>query len=82
MALNVHGIYRLPDGREFLVRAGRHGGYVLHDLRMGIYAAPVYLIDGSGQFLSWGRPTRWSVTDLSDTGRRSVPEPQRVSDTL
>jgi len=78
MNLNDHGIYKLPDGREFLVRAGRNGSYVLHDLRLGVSSAPVYLIDGSGQFLSWGRPTRWSLGDLSDTGRRSIPELQKL----
>ncbi len=78
MDLNDHGIYKLPDGREFLVRAGRNGSYVLHDLRLGVSSAPVYLIDGSGQFLSWGRPTRWSLGDLSDTGRSSIPEIQKL----
>ena len=79
MDLKDHGIYKLPDGREFLVRAGRHGTFVLHDLRLGVSLAPVYLIDGSGQFLSWGKPTRWSLSDLSDTGRRSIPEIQRLT---
>ncbi len=78
MKLNDHGIYKLPDGREFLVRAGRHGGYFLHDLRLGVSSPPIYLIDGSGQFLSWGKLTRWSLGDLSDTGRRSTPEVQRL----
>ncbi|MBC8030678.1 MAG: hypothetical protein H7Z16_11250 [Pyrinomonadaceae bacterium] len=81
MNLNDHGIYKLPDGREFVVRAGRHGSYVLHDLRMGVSSAPVYLIDGSGQFLSWGKPTRWNLGDLSYTGRRSIPQGQRLVDT-
>ena len=78
MELKDHGIYALPDGREFVVRAGSHGGYFLHDLRRGVASAPVYLIDGSGQFLSWGKHTRWSLGDLSDTGRRSIPEMQRL----
>lgn len=78
MKLNDHGIYRLPDGREFLVRTSTQGGYILHDLRLGVASAPVYLIDGSGQFLSWGRPTRWSLGDLRDTGRTSLPELQRL----
>ena len=78
MELKDGGIYTLPDGREFVVRARRHGGYVLHDLRLGVSYAPVYLIDGSGQFLSWGKPTRWSLADLGDTGRRAVLEIERV----
>jgi len=68
MILNDQGIYELPDGRKFVVRAGRQGSYVLHDLGMGVSSAPVYLIDGSGQFLSWGKPTRWNLGDLRDTG--------------
>jgi hypothetical protein len=78
MNLEDNGIYKLPDGREFLVRAGRQGSYFLHDLRLGVASAPVYLIDGSGQFLSWGKPTRWSLSDLSNTGRTSTPEIQRL----
>lgn len=78
MELKDHGIYELPDGREFLIRAGRHGGYFLHDLRLGVASPPVYLIDGSGQFLSWGKRTRWSLGDLSDTGRRATPEIERL----
>lgn len=76
MNLEDNGIYKLPDGREFLVRAARHGGYFLHDLRLGVASAPVYLIDGSGQFLSWGKRTRWSLSDLRNTGRISTPEIQ------
>ncbi|MDQ3174266.1 MAG: hypothetical protein M3Q91_11250 [Acidobacteriota bacterium] len=79
MKLEDNGIYKLPDGREFLVRAGSHGGYFLHDLRLGVASAPVYLIDGSGQFLSWGKRTRWSLSDLSNTGRTSGPEIQRLT---
>lgn len=79
MELINHGIYRLPDGREFLVRAGQLRTYALHDLRLGVASAPVYLVDGSGQLLSWGRPTRWRVSDLSDTGSRAVPELQRIT---
>ncbi|MGH9903959.1 MAG: hypothetical protein ACRD8U_00075 [Pyrinomonadaceae bacterium] len=78
MELKDHGIYKLPDGREFLVRAGQHGAYLLHDLRLGVSSAPVYLIDRSGQFLSWGKPTRWNLADLCDTGRRSLPEVTRL----
>jgi hypothetical protein len=78
MKLDDNGIYKLPDGREFLVRAGRHGSYLLHDLQLGVSSAPVYLIDGSGQFLSWGKPTRWKLGDLTNTGRKSVPEIERL----
>ena len=78
MELKENGIYSLPDGREFVVRAARQGGFLLHDLRLGVSSAPLYLVDGSGQFLSWGRRTRWSVADLKDTGRSSLPVVQRL----
>ena len=76
--LKEHGIYMLPDGREFVVRAARQGGFLLHDLRLGVSSAPLYLVDGSGQFLSWGKRTRWSVNDLLDTGRTSPPMMERL----
>jgi hypothetical protein len=79
MKLKIHSIYALPNGREFVVRNGDYGGYFLHDPRNGVSAAPVYLVDGSGQVLSWGRRTRWSLSDLHDTGRISLPEMQRLS---
>jgi hypothetical protein len=78
MELKENGIYSLPDGREFVVRVARQGGFLLHDLRLGVSSAPLYLVDGSGQFLSWGRRTRWSVADLHDTGRSSLPVVQRL----
>jgi hypothetical protein len=78
MKLTNNGIYSLPDGREFIVRPGSHGGFFLHDPNKGVAAAPVYLVDGSGQVLSWGRRTRWTLADLRDTGRISQPEIQRL----
>ena len=78
MKLKSNSICALPDGREFIVRLGSRGVYFLHDPRCGVSAAPIYLVDGSGQLLSWGRPTRWTLADLKDTGRFSEPELQRV----
>jgi hypothetical protein len=78
MKLNNNGIYSLPDGREFIARSGSHGGFFLHDPNKGVAAAPVYLVDASGQVLSWGRRTRWTLADLTDTGRISQPEIQRL----
>ena len=78
MELKENGIYSLPDGREFVVRAARQGGFLLHDLRWGVASAPLYLVDRSGQFLSWGKRTRWSIDDLLDTGRSSLPVSQRL----
>lgn len=78
MEIKDHRIYRLPDGREFLARAGQKGSYLLHDLRLGVASAPIYLIDGSGRFLSWGKPTKWRLSDLLDTGRALLPDIQRI----
>jgi hypothetical protein len=78
MKLKANNIYALPDGREFVVRHGSHGGYFLHDPHRGVAAAPVYLVDGSGQVLSWGRQTPWTAQDLRETGRVSSPELDRV----
>ncbi|HEY7783092.1 MAG TPA: hypothetical protein VIB00_00105 [Pyrinomonadaceae bacterium] len=78
MSLKSNSICTLPDGREFIVRPGTHGGYFLHDPRKGVSAAPVYLVDGSGQLLSWGRRTCWTLADLRDTGRSSEPQLHRT----
>ena len=77
--LRENGIYALPDGRELIARMGMLGNYLLHDPTHGVSAAPLYLINESGQLLSWGRVTRWSARDLNDTGRVSSPEMQRLS---
>jgi hypothetical protein len=79
MKLKDNSIYSLPDGREFIVRMANYGGYFLHDPRRGVAAAPVYLVDGSGQVLSWGRNTPWTYEDLQDTGRISLPELERLT---
>jgi hypothetical protein len=78
MDLKENCVYALPDGREFIARIGTHGGYFLHDPLRGVAAAPVYLIDKAGQLLSWGRITRWTMKDLRDTGRSSLPQLQRA----
>jgi hypothetical protein len=76
--LEENGIYALPDGRELIARMGMLGNYLLHDPTQGVAAAPLYLINESGQLLSWGRLTRWSATDLIYTGRISSPQMQRM----
>jgi hypothetical protein len=78
MELKENCVYALPDGREFIARTGTHGGYFLHDPLKGVAAAPVYLIDKAGQLLSWGRITRWTMKDLRDTDRISLPQLQRA----
>lgn len=69
MGLRDYGIYALPNQRELVVRVGPGSAYLLHDPRLGMAHPPVYLIDGSGQLLSWGKLTPWRIDDLKDTGR-------------
>ena len=77
MQLKENGIYVLPDGRELIARAGPMG-YLLHDPKRGVAAAPLYAVDHDGNLLSWGRMTRWTLNDLQDTGRISLPHSQKL----
>ncbi len=65
------GIYRLPDGREFVVCSDERDQYVLFtpEAWEDEEGAPEYRINTEGKLLSRGIPTRWSVDDLTDTGR-------------
>lgn len=64
------GIYRLPDGREFVICSDERDQYVLFTSQAWDEGgAPEYRINAEGKLLSRGIPTRWSVDDLSDTGR-------------
>src|SRR3989442_10924896 len=81
MELKNNDVYALHDGTEFLARVGRKGVYFLHALRLVMPSAPIYVIDGSGQFLSGGRRTCWHVSDLHATGRTSRLESQRITAT-
>lgn len=74
MSLRERGVYRLTDGREFVVIAGERGEYILfnpHAWTYGGYAE--YTVRSDGKILSKGVPTRWSVEDLTDTGRTLEP---------
>lgn len=72
MELKNNDIYALPDGTELVAQLGLEGFYFLHALRLGLPSAPIYLVDRSGQFLSWGRRTPWHVGDLRPTGGTSI----------
>jgi len=78
MYLNENSIYVLPDGREVIARSGTHGGYFLHDRLKGSMAPPLYLIDKSGQLLSWGRVTRWTINDLREIRHISPQQLQQI----
>jgi hypothetical protein len=79
MELKNDDVYALPDGTEFVARVGPKGVYSLYAMRLGVPSAPTYAVDGSGQFLSEGRRTRWHVGDLHATGRTLRPEIQRTA---
>jgi len=72
--LRENGVYSLPDGRRFVVTPAYSGGYFLHDLRLGLNHPPIYLVDGSGQLLSWGYRTCWRIEDLSISEPGLKPE--------
>lgn len=65
------GIYRLPDGREFVAcSSSDQDGFLLFTPEAwdsGGYSE--YRISTDGKLLSRGVPTRWTIDNLSDTGR-------------
>lgn len=72
--LRYGGVYRLPDGGEFVVGAGGGGHYFLyHPLvwkghRWIINMPVAYEVDHRrGICTGAGRPTGWTIEDLQDT---------------
>lgn len=64
------GIYALPDKREFVVRGCGRNVYAFysHWAWKGSGSSE-YRLNTEGRLLSKGSPTRWRITDLTDTGR-------------
>ncbi len=68
--LRERGIYKLPDGEEFVAGAARGGGYALYNPQIWKrYGVPDYEVSAQGRVTKMGESTRWSVEDLLDTGR-------------
>ncbi len=69
--LRERGIYKLPDGREFVICASGDGaGYLLYNSEAWRrHALPDYRTQVNGRILSRGVVTRWRTEDLKDTGR-------------
>ena len=69
--LRERGLYRLPDGAEFVASpAARGGGYALYDPQVWKrYGMPDYQIDATGRLNKMGESTRWRTEDLIDTGQ-------------
>jgi hypothetical protein len=68
--LRERGIYALPDKREFIVRRSGRDEYSLYPPQAWKRLEfAEYRLNTEGRILSKGRPTRWRVEDLTDTGR-------------
>ena len=76
------GVYMLPDGRKFIVRASGKDEYSLFPLQaLDKHCTAEYRIAANGRILSKGIPTRWCKEDLTDTGRiikDGTPAPKGV----
>lgn len=71
------GIYELPDGGQYVVSTLYSDGCGLYPVRAwGSYGNAEFWADKHGRLLRRGVPTRWSVRDLTDTGKTTTyPEP-------
>jgi hypothetical protein len=64
------GIYSLAGEGEFVSSTLYSGRCSLYPLRgWGHYGGALYRVDGHGRLWKQGEPTRWRVSDLTDTGR-------------
>ena len=72
--LRERGLYRLPDGGEFVaINAMRGSGYALYDPQVfKRHGIPDYQIDAHGRLNRMGESTRWLAEDLIDTGQTAA----------
>ncbi len=72
--LRERGLYRLPDGGEFVASSAPRGdGYALYDPQVWKrYGLPDYQIDSQGRLNRMGESTRWLSEDLIDTGQTAA----------
>jgi hypothetical protein len=74
------GIYRLPDGREFVVSESGRDAYSLYaPLAWKNFGLAEYRIHADGRLLSKGTLTRWRMEDLTYTGRMALPLQEQQS---
>ncbi len=73
ISLKKDGVYRLPDGREFIAGAGYGGTYGLFSQRAWDgFGSPELRVLRDGRIHAEGNvQTRLSVRDLTDTGKRA-----------
>jgi len=66
------GVYRLADGREFIVSTVYSDGCCLYPLHAwDTFGSAEFWVSPDGRLLKRGLPTHWRVQDLTDTGRSS-----------
>lgn len=78
------GIYRTPDGREHVARAGLLGSYLLFGVSRCADGFPTYVVDLSGRVVAATQPTPWHSEELLDTGRtfhEVFATPRKTADT-
>lgn len=63
------GIYRTPDARAHVARAGLLGSYLLFRLNGCAEGFPSYVVDLAGRIVAATQPTPWRSDELLDTGR-------------
>ena len=64
------GIYRLPDGKEYVAACNLSGVFFLFDCTTAAEPRPVFEVTEEGRVARrFGTGREWSVEDLSDTGR-------------
>ena len=71
------GVYKLPDGREFVVSTIYHDGCSLYSPHAWeAFGVAEYWVDREGRMLHHGVPSVWNMQDLNDTGRTATyPRP-------
>lgn len=68
--LRERGIYRLPDGREFVITLNIQGGYCLYTPgAWEFFGLHLYESNKAGQIHSAGKRTDWLIEDLIDSCR-------------
>ena len=69
-SLRELGIYRLADGREFIVSTIYDDGCCLYPRHAWeTFGNAEFWVGPDGRLLSRGLPTHWHVQDLTDTGQ-------------
>jgi hypothetical protein len=72
LRLRELGIYRLTDGREFIVSTIYNDGCCLYPMQTwDTFGNAEFWVGPDGRLLSRGLPTLWHIQDLTDTGQTS-----------